>query len=120
MHRFASAAASSLIAATALIGGCNQGPTGQPEPERTYFTLAALCGSGDATPKRMHGFLDLPVDVNAKDEIGWTPLSHAESGRRPKNAELIRSAGGKRGEALPDRRNPRTENRPDPHRESGR
>lgn len=57
MHRFASAAASSLIAATALIGGCNQGPTGQPEPERTYFTLAALCGAGDATRRGSIGFL---------------------------------------------------------------
>ena len=168
MHRFALAIAS-LIAATALIGGCEQEPTGQPEPERTYFTLAALCGSGDATPKRIQEFLDLPVDVNAKNEVGWTPLSlaagfsgnpevittlikaganmnakgehgwtpldlaaawnrnpevittlikagadvnaktmrrrtpldHAESGRKPKNAELIRAAGGKRGQDLP-------------------
>ena len=74
MHRFAIAAAS-LIAATGFIGGCEQEPTSQPEPERVeYFTLLALCESGDATPERIQEFLDLRVDVNAKEKYGRRPL----------------------------------------------
>ena len=152
MHRFTIAAAS-LIAATISMGGCEKKPNSQPdpealatvavpvpEPERTeYFTLLALCESGDATPERVQEFLDLRVDVNAKDEFGFTPL-HSAAGNEnpevltvlieagadvnaktvngltpldfaisppsgfepmPKNAELLRAAGGKRGEDLP-------------------
>ena len=96
MHRLAIAAAS-LIAATALVGGCEQDSTTQPEPEvvataavpeptpapepepeRTeYFTLLALCESGDATPERIQEFLDLRAEVNAKSKDGRTPLHEA-------------------------------------------
>ena len=85
MHRFAIA---SLIAA--LIGGCRKEPTSEsgpeavataavaepaPKPERTeHLTLLALCESGEATPERIQEFLDLRADVNAKNEIGGTPL----------------------------------------------
>ena len=66
MHRFAIAAAS-LIAATALIGGC--------EPfEEPHLTLHALCESGDATPERIQAFLDLGVDVNATREMDLVAL----------------------------------------------
>ena len=87
MDRFA-ITATSLIAATVSIGGCEQEPNRQPdpealatvavpapEPERTeYSTLLELCESGDATPERVQEFLDLRVDVNAKSEEGATPL----------------------------------------------
>ena len=49
-----------------------------PKPERTeHSTLFALCESGDATPERIQEFLDLRADVNAKNEIGATPLHSA-------------------------------------------
>ncbi|MDG2020871.1 MAG: ankyrin repeat domain-containing protein [Phycisphaerales bacterium] len=100
MHRFAIAAAS-LIAATVSIGGCEQKPDRQPdpealatvavpapEPERTeYSTLLELCESGDATPERVQAFLDLRVDVNAKSEEGATPLHVAAA--KNENPEVL-------------------------------
>ena len=106
MHRLAIAAAS-LIAATALVGGCEQDSTTQPEPEvvataavpeptpapepepeRTeYFTLLALCESGDATPERIQEFLDLRAEVNARAEYGQTPLHYAA--RSNENPEVV-------------------------------
>ncbi|MDB4775900.1 ankyrin repeat domain-containing protein [bacterium] len=45
------------------------------------------------------------ADVNAKSESGRTPLDFAISppygSPKPKNAEVLRAAGGKRGQDLP-------------------
>ena len=85
MHRLAITAAS-LIAATALIGGC--------EPfEEPHLTLHALCKSGDATPERIQEFLDLRADVNAKDEDGDTPLHWAAFNESPEVVATLIKAG---------------------------
>ena len=41
------------------------------------------------------------VDVNTKDNDGKTPLDRAEANDKPKNAEVLRAAGGKRSKDLP-------------------
>ena len=91
MYRFAIAAAS-LIAATALLGGCEQEPTSQPEPEYSTLLLA-LCESGDATPERIQEFLDLRADVNAKNEYGSTPLYFAARNKNPEVVTILIEAG---------------------------
>ena len=84
MHRFAIAAAS-LIAATALIGGC--------EPfEEPHLTLHALCESGDATPERIQAFLDLGVDVNATREMDLVALDLTKDEDRDGEPDDLRGA----------------------------
>ena len=41
------------------------------------------------------------ADVNAKDNYGKTPLDSASDWNKPRNAEVLRAAGGKLGEDLP-------------------
>ena len=41
------------------------------------------------------------ADVNAKNNNGETPLDLAGAENKSKNAEVLRAAGGKRGEDLP-------------------
>lgn len=41
------------------------------------------------------------ADVNAKDNRGDTPLDWASRRNKPKNAEVLRAAGGKLGKDLP-------------------
>ena len=41
------------------------------------------------------------ADVNAKDNYGKTPLDSASDWNKPRNAEVLRAAGGKLGKDLP-------------------
>ena len=110
MHRFAIAAAS-LIAATALINGCEQEPISQPEPEvvataavpeprleperAEYFDLRPLLQSGDATPETVQEFLDRhQAGVNTVDYLGYTPLqTTARYSEDPEIFTLLIKAG---------------------------
>ena len=57
------------------------------EEYEEFLALHALCGSADATPEQIQVFLDLRVDVNAKSDVGMTPLHQAAA--RNENPEVF-------------------------------
>ena len=65
------------------------------------WTPLSLAAGFSGNPEVITTLIKAGADVNAKTMRRRTPLDHAESGRKPKNAELIRAAGRKRGEDLP-------------------
>ena len=75
---------------------------GKGEYRRTPLHWAA---SRNKNPEVLTILIKAGADVNAKDENGSTPLDRAISGWNnkpiPNNAEVLRAAGGKRGEDLP-------------------
>ena len=71
-----------LAMSVVALVGCEEG-----KPEVEYFSIHALCESEDAIPEQVQEFLDLGVDVNAKDDDGFTPL-HAAAGHNV-NPEVI-------------------------------
>jgi ankyrin repeat protein len=61
--------------------------------------------ASNTNPKVITLLIKAGADVNAKDKDGWTPLDRAISPPfgepKPKKAEALRAAGGKRGKDLP-------------------
>ena len=56
---------------------------------------------GNENPEVLTILIEAGADVNVKNVDGETPLDRAEDGYKPKNADVLRAAGGKLGKDLP-------------------
>ncbi|MDB4627969.1 ankyrin repeat domain-containing protein [bacterium] len=66
----------------------------QPEDAPVYFNLIDLCKAPNATPEQVQEFVDLRVDVNAKDDRNLTAVLYAaEKNENPEIVKLLIKAG---------------------------